>query len=81
VATPTDLTGSIAQQAVEPIASTADGQSNTGRTIAELIAANNYIAACVAAKSKRRGLLFTKLLAPAAAPGACPGGTAGCGGW
>lgn len=78
---PTDLTGDIAQQAVEPITVSADGQTSTGRSVDDLIKANNYLAACVAAKSKRRGLLFTKLLPPAAAPGACPGGSAGFGGW
>jgi hypothetical protein len=46
-----------------------DGQSATQRPIADLIAANNYLAAAAAARQgKTRGLRFTKLHAPKQVP-------------
>ena len=76
---PTDLSETIASEAAAPLSSSGDGQSATGRSIDELIKADQYLAAKAAARSKRRGLLFTKLVPPPAA-GDPPGGTGGCGG-
>lgn len=74
VADANDLTDIIATEAVSPVSSAADGQSASGRPIAELIAADKYLAAKAASKLGRRGLLFTKLLPPGPT-GDCPGGT------
>ncbi len=63
---PTDLTGDIAQQAVEPVASTADGQSNTGRAVGELIKAQQFLDAKAALANRRRGLTYTRLVTPGA---------------
>lgn len=76
MADPVNLSGDIAQQAVEPVASAADGQSNTGRPIDDLIKADQYLAAKAARSLKRRGLLLTKLLPPVAG-GECPGPAGG----
>lgn len=59
-----DLSNDIAQQAVEPISSAADGQSSTGRSTADMIAADQYLAQKAAAKKRRRGVSFTKLVPP-----------------
>ena len=77
---PTDLSGDIAQQAVEPINSVADGNANTGRPVADLIAADRYLAAKAAMRRRRRGLLFTKLTPPPAFPGGGPPCGGGFGG-
>lgn len=58
----TDLEPTIVQAALEPASASADGQSATGRSIADLIAADQYLAGKVAAKQKRRGLTFSKIV-------------------
>lgn len=63
-----DLSADIAAQAVEPITSAGDGQSATGRAIGELIAADQYGAAKAAVRKRRRGLSFSRLVAPGALP-------------
>lgn len=59
-----DLSGDIAQQAVEPVTVTADGQTSTARPVGELVQADQYGAAKPAAKKRRRGLRFSKLINP-----------------
>lgn len=61
-----DLSNDIATQAVEPISSTADGQSSTGRSTADIITADQYLAAKTAMRKRRRGVAFTKLTTPGA---------------
>ena len=61
-----DLTPDIATQAVEPAASSADGQSSSGRDVGQLIKAQQFLDAKVTQKKRRRGVLFTKLVAPGA---------------
>jgi antitoxin (DNA-binding transcriptional repressor) of toxin-antitoxin stability system len=63
-----DLSNDIAQQAVEPIAAAVDGQSATGRPVADLIAADQYLAGKAAARRRRRGIRFTKLTTPGGLP-------------
>ena len=59
----TDLTGTVATSAAGPLSASQDGASATARPIADIIAANNYLAAtAAAAQSRRRGLRFTKLI-------------------
>jgi hypothetical protein len=74
---PTDLSETIASEAVAPLSSSGDNHSATGRPITDLIEADKYLASKAASRSKRRGLLFTKLLPPGAA-GDAPGGAGGC---
>ena len=62
--TDTDLTGSIASQALEPIASSADGQSNTGRSMSDLIKAQQFLDAKAAMQRKRRGIMTTRCVTP-----------------
>lgn len=57
-----DLSSDISAQAVEPVTASTDGQSATGRSIAELVTADQYTAGKPAAKLRRRGLRFTKLI-------------------
>ncbi len=60
-ATP-DLADDIAAQAVEPISTTTGDQSNTGRSIAELIQADQHLAAKRAAALPLRGIAITQLI-------------------
>jgi hypothetical protein len=62
VSTPADLSSDIAAQAVEPISTTADGQSSTGRSVADLIAADQYLAGKAASRMRRRGVAYVKLI-------------------
>lgn len=62
----TDLSGDIAQQAAEPVTVSADGQTTTARPVADVIAAQQYLDARAAVRKRRRGVLFTKLVAPGA---------------
>jgi hypothetical protein len=72
VAEPTDLTDVIAEEAASPSSSASDGQSATGRPLADLIAADRYLAAKAAAQSRRKGLTFSKLIPPGTLPdGGC----------
>jgi hypothetical protein len=61
-----DLSDDIAQQAVEPVTSAADGQSATGRAIGEIVQADQYVAGKTAAKKRRRGIRFAKIINPGA---------------
>ena len=61
-----DLTTAIQQAAGDPSAVTSDGISVTARPVADLIAADQYLAGKVAAKQRRRGITFTKLVTPGA---------------
>ena len=63
-----DLTGTIATNAGNPQAATTGAGSVTARSSADVIAADRYGKAAAGAKTKRRGLRFSKLI-PA---GACP---------
>lgn len=66
-----DLSNDIAEQALEPISSAADGQSATGRSVNELIKADQYLAGKVAARKRRRGMMFSVAQTPGAMPGGC----------
>jgi len=61
-----DLSNDIAEQAVEPITSAADGQSATGRSVEELIRADQYLAGKAAAAKRRRGMMFSVFRTPGA---------------
>lgn len=76
MADPTDLADTIASEAQSVASSSADGQSATARSLGELIEADKYLAAKAARSSKRRGLLFTKLVPPPAI-GDAPQGSGG----
>lgn len=74
MADPADLSQTIADEAAAPLSSSSDGQASTGRPIADLIAADRYLAAKAAAGQRRRGLSFSKLIPPGTLPdngGAC----------
>jgi len=68
VSTPTDLSETIAEEAALPVSSSSDGQSSTGRSIADLIAADTYLAAKAARKNAARGVMFSKLIPPGPMP-------------
>jgi hypothetical protein len=58
----TDLSPQIQQAANDPLSASADGQSATARSMADLILAETYLASRAAAtRPKSRGLRFTKL--------------------
>lgn len=61
---PSDLTTAIEQAAADPASVTSDGISVTARSIADLIAADLYLAGKAARSKRRRGLTFTKLITP-----------------
>lgn len=63
-----DLAETIAEQAAEPVSSSTDGQSATGRPIADLIAADQHLAAKRVAAARRplRGVAITQLITPGA---------------
>ena len=61
-----DLTADIAQQAVEPAAVTADGQSTTARPLGDAIKAQQFLDQRAAAKKRRRGVVYTQLTTPGA---------------
>jgi hypothetical protein len=64
-----DLAPTISTEATLPASTTSDGQSATGRSIAEIIAADVYVNNKAAlANSSRRGMTFTRLLTPGAGP-------------
>jgi hypothetical protein len=71
VADANDLATDIAQQAVEPASTTSDGQSATGRPVADLIAADQYLAQKAARAKRRRGIYFSQLVTPGAGGGGC----------
>lgn len=59
-----DLTTDIAQQAVEPVSVTADGQSTTGRSISDLLLAQNALDARANRKKRRLGIISRTLVSP-----------------
>jgi hypothetical protein len=78
----TDLSETIAEEAVSPASSSSDGQASAGRSISELIEADQYLAAKAAAAQRRRGIVFTQLIPPGTlpdcgAPGPFGGGVCG----
>ena len=62
----TDLTSDIATQAVEPMSSTVDGNSSASRSMADIIAGQQFLDAKVTQRKRRRGVVFTKLVTPGA---------------
>ena len=76
-----DLSGDIATQAVEPATSSADGQSATARAIGEVIQADQYLAARARVGKRRRGITFSKLVAPGALPDCGRAGSFDSPGW
>ncbi|MDB5310684.1 MAG: hypothetical protein JWO38_4886 [Gemmataceae bacterium] len=73
--TPAD-TSSIDTALTQPLTSSNDGQTATGRTVADLVLGIQFKAACAAAGLKHRGLRFTRLIgAPQLPihPGPCAG--------
>lgn len=60
----TDLTSDIAQQAVEPASSSGDGQSTSGRSIGDLIKAQQFLDGKRAMRKRRRGIRMTQLVPP-----------------
>lgn len=61
MATP-DLAADIAEQALEPVSTTTGDQSSTGRSVDELIRADQHLAAKRAAALPLRGVAVTQLL-------------------
>lgn len=58
----TDLTPQIEQAAADPQSASVDGQSATARPMADLIAADQYVASKASMATRRRGLRFSKIL-------------------
>ena len=67
----TDLAPTISTEATLPASSASDGQSATGRSIAEIIAADQYTGNKVAIAQRRRGMVFTKIIPPGAFTDRC----------
>lgn len=61
-----DLSSDIASQAVEPVSHSGDGVSTSGRPIGDLIKAQQFLDAKVAARKRRRGMVSTQLTTPPA---------------
>ncbi len=59
---PIDLSAQIEQAAADPQSATSDNQSATARPIADLIAADQYLAAKAAIGLKYRGIRMSKIL-------------------
>jgi len=70
-----DLSGTIETAAGRPQAASVDGLTVTGRSVLELIQADQYLAAKAAASKRRRGIRFSKAVNPGALSDA--GGTLG----
>jgi len=62
----TDLTNTIRDNAQGPAKASGDSGSMEQHKLADQIDADRYLCAKVAAKSKRRGLVFNKLVPPGA---------------
>lgn len=60
----TDLSTDIAQQAVEPVSSSGDGHSSSGRGIGELIKAQQFLDARVNRKRRRLGIVTRVITTP-----------------
>ena len=69
MATAPDLSGIIQTEAGNPISSTSDGQSATGRSADDLIKMDRYLAMKAAAGNPLRGMYVSLLVTPAAGPG------------
>jgi len=61
-----DLTEQIEQAAETPAAASQDGRSATARPIADLIAADKYLASKEAASRGMSGVLFQQMKSPSA---------------
>lgn len=61
------IENAIRDAATTPQAVTADGVTVTQRPLADQIAADRYLASKAAAKTKTRGLRFTRIIPPGAA--------------
>ena len=68
----TDLSSQITQAAGDPASAAVDGQTVQSRPIADLIAADQYLAQKQAASLRHRGLRFTRLVGPAQCPAIPP---------
>ena len=67
-----DLSPQITQAANDPAQAAVDGQSVQARPIADLIAADQYLAARASAGLRHRGLRITRLVGPAQCPAVPP---------
>lgn len=65
--------------ALEPIASASDGQSSTGRSMADTIAGLNYAAMLRAKALRRRGIRFSQMIPSGPMGGPVCGDPAGIG--
>ncbi len=63
---PDEIVDAIEDAAGEPLEVEVDGQRVKGRTIADLIKADQYLDAKTASGSASRGLRFTRLINPGA---------------
>jgi hypothetical protein len=62
----TDLSTSIETAAGVPTSFSEEGRSVSQRPLTELIAADQYLSGVTARNKRRRGVSFTKLIAPGA---------------
>lgn len=62
-----DLSDTIESAAGKPLSATVDGLAVTGRSAADLIQADQYLASKAAAKKRLRGVAVTRLITPGAA--------------
>jgi hypothetical protein len=63
-----DLSDQIQQAAADPASVSSDGQSVSTRPVDQLVTADQYLAAKVEVKKRRRGVTFSKLVPPGALP-------------
>ena len=79
-----DLADTITDQAGKPASFSEEGRSESARSLDDLIKADIYLAGKAARSKRRRGISFTKMIAPGALSdqgGTCSsGGNFGCGG-
>lgn len=59
-----DLSDKIEEAANEPKSAASDGQSATNRDLRELIEADEYLAGKQAAKKRKLGIRFSKIIPP-----------------
>ena len=62
MATPQELADAIVDDALDPVASASDGQSATGRPVADQILATKHAAAARAGRRRLRGVAITQLI-------------------
>jgi hypothetical protein len=60
----TDLSDTIAAEAVAPVSSTADGQTATARSISEILLAQNALDARASRTKRRLGMITRTLTSP-----------------